>query len=108
MDWRDGRERTIAQLEQRVSRTGSFVDRAVVREIKVASELFPEKHGAWVEVVELIERWERGASDLSILQAVQSINRSASRWRIAASSGAGGGVTQRDPAPTPGSADEAN
>ena len=46
MDWGSGREATIAQLQKRVRATGSFVDRAIVREIKIASERFAETHAA--------------------------------------------------------------
>src|SRR5436190_10731086 len=101
MDWTPGREEAIAQLQVRVREHGSFVERALVREIKVASELFPAAHAAWFEVLQLVENWERGASDVSALEAVRHINRSASCWKSQASNGAGGGVRPRDPTPTP-------
>jgi hypothetical protein len=81
MDWGSGREATIAQLQQRVRESGSFVDRAIVREIKVASNLFTERHHAWREVLELAEKWESGLPDLKILEAIRHINRSASCWK---------------------------
>jgi hypothetical protein len=82
MDWASGREAVIAQLQQSVRETGSFVDRAIVREIKVASELFADRHAAWEEVRELAERWEnKSVSDIKILEAIRWINRSASCWK---------------------------
>ena len=83
MDWGGGRQATIAQLQKRVRETGSFVDRAIVREIKIASERFGETHAAWAEVVELVEKWEKGVPDLKILEAIRWINRIASGWRRA-------------------------
>jgi hypothetical protein len=84
MDWAGGREATITQLQRQVRETGSFVDRAIVREMKIASELFAERHAAWAEVQELAERWEKkSVSDLKILEAIRWINRSASCWKTA-------------------------
>lgn len=85
MDWGSGRGETIAQLQQQVREAGSFVDRAIVREVKIASELFPEKHSAWIEVAELVEKWQDGLMDLRVLEAVRHINRSASCWKRSAS-----------------------
>jgi hypothetical protein len=84
MDWGSGREATIAQLQKRVRETGSFVDRAIVREIKIASERFAETHAAWAEVVELVEKWEKGVPDVKILEAIRWINRIASGWKTRA------------------------
>jgi hypothetical protein len=81
MDWGSGRETAIARLQRQVRGTGSFVDRAVVREIKIASELFPERHAAWKEVTELADRWQNGMNDLKILEAIRHINRGASCWK---------------------------
>jgi hypothetical protein len=81
MDWGSGRGATIAQLQQRVRESGSFVDRAIVREIKIASERFAETHAAWAEVAELVEKWEKGVPDLRILEAIRWINRIASGWK---------------------------
>ncbi len=82
MDWGGGREATITQLQRQVRETGSFVDRAIVREMKIASDLFAERHAAWTEVRELVERWEKkSASDIKILEAIRWINRSASCWK---------------------------
>jgi hypothetical protein len=86
MDWGSGRGETIAQLQRQVRETGSFVDRAIVREVKIASELYPEKHSAWIEVVELVENWQNGMADLRVLDAVRHINRSASCWKDSARS----------------------
>jgi hypothetical protein len=84
MDRGGGREATITQLQRQVRETGSFVDRAIVREMKIASELFAERHAAWAEVRELAERWEKkSVSDLKILEAIRWINRSASCWKTA-------------------------
>ena len=84
MDWGDGREATITQLQRQVRETGSFVDRAIVREMKIATELFAERHAAWAEVRELAERWEKkSVSDIKILEAIRWINRSASCWKTA-------------------------
>jgi hypothetical protein len=88
MEWGTDRREAIAQLHAKVRATGSFVDRALVREIKIASELFAERHAAWIEVVELVQHWENGVSDVSILEAVRQINRSASCWKTRASSNA--------------------
>jgi hypothetical protein len=98
MDWGSGREVAIARLQQRVRETGSFVDRAIVREIKVASCLFAESHAAWREVMELADSWEKGVSDLKILEAIRHINRSASCWRKTAPIGAGGAQAARSSA----------
>ena len=81
MDWGSGRGETIVQLQRKVRETGSFVDRAIVREVKIASELFREKHSAWIEVVELVGKWQNGMTDLRVLDAVRHINRSASCWK---------------------------
>jgi hypothetical protein len=82
MDWGRGREATITQLQRQVRETGSFVDRAIVREMKIASELFAERHAAWAEVRELAERWEKkSVSDIKILEAIRWINRGASCWK---------------------------
>jgi Mn-dependent DtxR family transcriptional regulator len=81
MDWGGGREATITQLQRQVRETGSFVDRAIVREMKIASELFAERHAAWAEVRELADHWEKGVSDVKILEAIRWINRSASCWK---------------------------
>jgi hypothetical protein len=81
MDWGSGRETAIAKLQQRVRQTGSFVDRAIIREMKIASELFPAGHAAWMEVVELAHKWEKGMPDLKILEAIRHINRGASCWK---------------------------
>ena len=91
MDWGSGRAATIAQLQQRVRESGSFVDRAIVREMKIASELFPETHSAWLEVRDLVRRWEEGMADLKVLEAIRWINRSASCWKARPAIGAGGG-----------------
>lgn len=82
MDWGSGREKVIAQLQERVRENGTFVDRAIVREIKIASERFAEKHAAWIEVMDLADGWEEGRPDLKILEAIRQINRSASYWRV--------------------------
>ena len=82
MDWGSGRAKTIAQLRERVRESGTFVDRAIVREIKIASERFAEKHAAWIEVMDLANGWEEGRPDLKILEAIRQINRSASYWRV--------------------------
>ena len=84
MDWGSGREAAIAQLQQRVRETGSFVDRAIVREIKIASEGFAETHAGWQEVVELVEKWEKGVPDVKILESIRWINRIASGWKTGA------------------------
>ena len=76
-----GRGATIEELQRKVRETGSFIDRALVREMKVASELFPESHAAWNEVRELADRWEKGAADVKVLEAIRRINRSASCWK---------------------------
>lgn len=81
MEWGLGRGATLAELQRKVRETGSFVDRAIVREMKVASELFPESHAAWREVRELAEHWEKGAPDVKVLEAIRRINRSASCWK---------------------------
>ena len=81
MDWRSGRAKVIAQLQELVRENGTFVDRAIVREIKIASERFTEKHAAWIEVRDLAEAWQKGRPDLKILEAIRQINRSASCWR---------------------------
>ena len=81
MDWESGRAATIARLQQQMRESGSFVDRAIVREMKIASQLFTERHSAWVEVRELVDSWEAGWSDLKILEAIRNINRSASYWK---------------------------
>jgi hypothetical protein len=81
MDWGSGREAAIAQLQKQARQTGSFVDRAIVREMKIASGLYPEGHAAWREVVELAETWEKGMPDLKILEAIRHINRGASCWK---------------------------
>jgi hypothetical protein len=81
MEWGNGRGKTIAQLQERVRASGSFVDRAIVREVIIASQLFPERHSAWEEVRELVDHWEAGRPDLKILEAIRNINRSASYWR---------------------------
>jgi hypothetical protein len=92
VDWGNGRGETIAQLQREARESGSFVDRAIMREVKIASELFAERHSAWMEVAELVERWQNGAKDLRVLNAVRHINRSASCWKtIASPIGAGGG-----------------
>jgi hypothetical protein len=83
MDWGCGREAAIAQLQKRVRETGSLVDRAIVREIKIASERFAETHAGWAEVVELVEKWEQGVPDIKILEAIRWINRIASGWKTA-------------------------
>jgi hypothetical protein len=82
VDWRSGREKIIAQLQERVHENGTFVDRAIVREIKIASERFAEKHAAWIEVMDLADGWEEGRPDLKILEAIRQINRGASYWRV--------------------------
>jgi hypothetical protein len=84
VDWGSGREKSIAQLQERVRESGTFVDRAIVREIKMASERFAEKHSAWIEVMDLADAWEKGRPDLKILEAIRQINRSASYWRMPA------------------------
>jgi hypothetical protein len=81
MDWGTGRGKTIAQLQERVRVNGSFVDRAIVREVIIASQLFPERHSAWLEVRELVDNWESGRPDFKILEAIRNINRSASYWK---------------------------
>jgi hypothetical protein len=81
MEWGDGRGKAIAQLEERVRASGSFVDRAIVREVIIASQLFAERHSAWGEVCELVDNWEKGRPDLRILEAIRHINRGASYWK---------------------------
>jgi hypothetical protein len=81
VDWGSGRGKIIVQLQERVRESGTFVDRAIVREIKIASERFGERHSAWVEVMDLTNAWEQGRPDLKILEAIRQINRSASCWR---------------------------
>jgi hypothetical protein len=83
MEWGSGRGKAIAQLQERVRAGGSFVDRAIVREVIIASQLFPEKHSAWGEVRELVNNWEDGRPDLKILEAIRHINRGASYWKSA-------------------------
>jgi hypothetical protein len=84
MDWGGGREATIAQLQRQVRATGSFVDRAILREIKIASEGFAETHAGWREVVELVEKWEKGVPDVKILEAIRWLNRIGSGWKSGA------------------------
>jgi hypothetical protein len=84
VDWGSGRATTIAKLQERVREHGTFVDRAIVREIKIASERFAEKHAAWIEVMDLADGWEKGRPDLKILEAIRHINRGASYWRAPA------------------------
>ena len=81
MDWGTSRSKTIARLQERVRVSGSFVDRAIVREVVIASQLFAEGHSAWLEIRELVDHWEEGRSDLKILEATRNINRSASYWK---------------------------
>lgn len=81
MDCAGGRKATITQLQQQIRKTGSFVDRAIVREMKISSELFAEGHAAWADIRELADHWEKGASDVKILDAIRWINRSASCWK---------------------------
>jgi hypothetical protein len=75
------RTNTIAQLEQAARSAGSFVDRAIVREIKIAAGRHAENDPAWFEVAALIERWRSGAPDLDVLEAVRRINRVATCWK---------------------------
>jgi hypothetical protein len=90
MDWGSGREATIAELQRRVRESGSFIDRAIAREVKIASGLFAERHTAWAEVAELVGRWENGMGDLQVLEAIRWINRGASCWKAKPVTGAGG------------------
>ncbi|MEY2563458.1 MAG: hypothetical protein QOH88_1651 [Verrucomicrobiota bacterium] len=77
-DRSQGSDRAVAD---QVRATGSFVDRAIVREMKIAAERFPEHHATWLEVDALIQRWEQGLPDLQVLEALRQVNRTASCWR---------------------------
>jgi hypothetical protein len=71
----------ISQLQDRARATGSFVDRAIAREIKMA---FTRAAGtpAITELVHLAEAWEAGTPDVQVLDAIRRINRSAaSCWK---------------------------
>jgi hypothetical protein len=87
MEWESGRTETIAELQRRVRATGSFVDRAIVREMKTASERFRETDPIWREVVTLAQRWQEGMPDLDVLEAVRRINRTATCWRAEPAAG---------------------
>lgn len=71
----------MAKWQTEARSKGSFVERALVREIKVASERFSPGDPAWVEVAALVSRWEKGMPDIQVLEAVRRINRAATCWR---------------------------
>jgi hypothetical protein len=81
MKWGSDRTRTIAELERQARWSGSFVDRAIVREVKIASARFSETDSAWSEVVTVAERWEEVMPDLQVLEAIRRVNRVTSCWR---------------------------
>jgi len=81
MEWGNDRREAIAQLRAKVRITGSFVDRAVVRELKIASERFPEHDLVWREVETLVQRWEEGMPDRDVIEAIRQLNGTASFWR---------------------------
>jgi hypothetical protein len=70
----------IAQLQQRASPSGSFVNRAVVREIKMAFTRLA-RTPAGSEVARLAERWEKGMPDVEVLDDIRGINRAANCWK---------------------------
>jgi hypothetical protein len=61
--------------------SGSFVDRAIVREIKTAAARFSETDLMWSEVLILTRRWKEGMPELQMLEALRRINRVASCWK---------------------------
>jgi hypothetical protein len=81
MDWGNDRSAAIAELQSKVRASGSFVDRAIVREMKIASERFSETHSAWLEVIKVAAGWEDGTPDLQVLEALRRINRMATCWK---------------------------
>jgi hypothetical protein len=81
MDGAEDRAQTIAQLERDARSGGSFVDRAIVREIKIAAGRFSEQESLWLQVAALIERWREGAPDVEVLESVRRINRIATCWK---------------------------
>jgi hypothetical protein len=81
MIWNSDRAVTVATLEHEARALGTFVDRAIVREIKLASSRFAETEAAWMEVLALVERWKGGRDDLEVLSAFQSLNRTSTCWK---------------------------
>jgi hypothetical protein len=84
MGWADNSEGMISQLQSGARASGSFVDRAVVRELKLAFARASGTPSATAELVHLAERWEDGMPDLLVLEAIRRINRDASCWKSAA------------------------
>jgi hypothetical protein len=81
MDWKSGRTATITELEREARSSGNFVDRAIVREIKIASARLSETDLMWSEVMTLTDHWKDGMPELQVLEAIRRINRVASCWK---------------------------
>jgi len=86
MGWHDDPEEMITQLQDRARGSGSFVDRAIVREIKMAFARLVGTPSAIADVVRLAECWEKGRPDLEVLEDIRRINRVASCWKTESSS----------------------
>ena len=82
MAWDNNPDGMIAHVEQKARVSGSFVDRAIVREIKRAFARLAGRPSEISGVVRLAKRWEQGMPDLEVLDAVRRVNRCASDWKV--------------------------
>lgn len=71
----------IAELQREARSSGSFVDRAIVREIKNVAARCAETDPLWSEVLHLTRGWKAGLPELQVLDGLQRINRAASCWK---------------------------
>ena len=71
----------LTELEDEARSSGSFVDCAIVREIKIAAGRFSDTDLMWSEVMILARRWKEGMPDIMVLDAVRRINRVTSCWK---------------------------
>ena len=81
MVWNSDRTVTLAELQREAQTIGTFVDRAIVRELKISCNRFAETDSAWTEIATLIERWKEGMNDLEVLSSMQRLNRISTCWK---------------------------
>jgi len=79
MVWNSDRTITVAALQREARALGTFVDRAIVREIKQACGRLAATDDAWLEVMALVECWKGGMKDLEVLSSLQHLNRTSPR-----------------------------